>query len=84
MNDKLWGGVLLTLTTLGLLYFTLWLLVTPFLEGDVEDLEAYFPPRDLAIALTTCALVGVLAITGCSLGCMLMEQAPPQLERCKT
>ena len=62
------GKVILTLTGILFVYYTLWVIVLPFVDEEyLEIVSIYFPPLELALAIP--------AITGTSVFIVLLLRA---------
>ncbi|KAK3248339.1 hypothetical protein CYMTET_42190 [Cymbomonas tetramitiformis] len=57
MEDKLLGFLLLSASSTAFVYYTLWVIVTPFVEEE-HYLQTWFPDRYYAIAIP--AYLGLL------------------------
>lgn len=55
-------------------YYTLWVVVTPFVDGE-HPLHQYFPDRKWAIMIPTVLFVLVLAVSGTFVGNVMMQSA---------
>ena len=65
MTDKCMGSALAMVATMSFAYFTVWILVTPFLDeedGDVGKLRNIFPARHYAITAVTAGFAIFLII----------------------
>ena len=72
-SDAAFGRTLVSLATAGFVYFTLWLLITPFQEADF--LAFLFPSRYLALSIPALFLVTIIAIGGVFSGIVMMRGA---------
>ena len=73
-QTKATGGALLLLAAVVFVYYSLWVLVTPFVDAD-HPLQAYFPDRALAILLPTLAFILVTTAAGLFVGVVMMKSA---------
>ncbi len=56
MADRVLGVALLVASTLGFVYYSVWVLALPFVDAE-QPLHALFPPRHWAVALPAYAIV---------------------------
>jgi hypothetical protein len=56
MADRALGAALLVASTLGFVYYSVWVLALPFVDAE-QPLHALFPPRHWAVALPAYAIV---------------------------
>ena len=75
--DKLLGGLLMTASVAIFAYYTLWVLVTPFIDRTYF-LQAYFPDRAFAIMIPVVLLVLVLTATGAFLALVMIKSRKPK------
>jgi dolichyl-phosphate mannosyltransferase polypeptide 2 regulatory subunit len=59
--DRLVGGSMLLFSTALFIYYTFWVLLTPFIDAD-HFVQRYFPARHYAILIP--AIAGVVAVSG--------------------
>ena len=74
LTDKVFGGSLLLLALVLTSYWTLWVLVTPFMDAE-HPLQAFFPDRAWALALPAFLFVGVTAVAGTMVGLVMLLAA---------
>ena len=68
---------LLTASVAIFAYYTLWVLVTPFIDRTYF-LQAYFPDRAFAIMIPVVLLVLVLTATGAFLALVMIKSRKPK------
>ena len=71
MTDKVFGGSLLSLALVLAAYYTLWVLVTPFVDA-AHPLQAWFPDRAWALALPALLFLGVTTVAGTMVGLVML------------
>ncbi|KAI7837990.1 hypothetical protein COHA_008172 [Chlorella ohadii] len=72
MEQRRLGGLVLLLTAAAWLYYSAWVLITPFIERE-QPVRLIFPPRDWALAAPVLAGVGLFGTTLLTLGCFLVS-----------
>ncbi|XP_045193277.2 dolichol phosphate-mannose biosynthesis regulatory protein-like [Mercenaria mercenaria] len=78
MTDQLFGACLLAATGLAFTYYTLLVVVMPFVDEDQDYIHALFPDRKFAVALPLLAgVIGLLAI-GCFVSVVLLKSGSKQ------
>eukprot|EP00762_Andalucia_godoyi_P007692 ANDGO_07938.mRNA.1 Dolichol phosphate-mannose biosynthesis regulatory protein len=58
--DRLLGGSMLAFATVLFVYYTFWIILTPFIDED-HFIQAYFPARHYAIVVPT--VIGVAGVS---------------------
>ncbi|GAQ90830.1 dolichyl-phosphate mannosyltransferase polypeptide 2 regulatory subunit [Klebsormidium nitens] len=72
MNDQLAGLGLLLFSISVFVYYTLWVIVLPFVDSD-HAVHSYFLPQEYAIALPVGALVLLLSFLLLFLGILMVR-----------
>ena len=72
ITDKVFGLSLLAAAAVIFIYYTLWVVVTPFVDAD-HPLQQYFPERQWAIILPTGAFICVVAAAGTFIGLVMIK-----------
>ena len=76
MSDRLIGIGLMITTVLAYLYYTFWLLITPFIDAD-QPVHKWFPHRQYALTVPLVLFVLMLTVVGSFLGIvMILSKAP--------
>ncbi|KAL4219646.1 Dolichol phosphate-mannose biosynthesis regulatory protein [Mactra antiquata] len=73
MSDQLVGAGLLTCTGLAFLYYTLWVIVLPFVDDEQTLIHNMFPDRKFAIILPLLAGVIGLICIGSFVGVVILK-----------
>jgi len=76
LRDRTRGAVGMALLTVSYVYYTCWVLVTPFIDRD-HPAQTYFPPRWLGCLLPTAFGVLALGVAGVTLSLLLLHGGPP-------
>ncbi|CAD7702989.1 unnamed protein product, partial [Ostreobium quekettii] len=76
MEDSARGKALLAVGTAAFTYYTIWLLLTPFVE-DQHFLRRVFPPRRYAVVVPVVCGVALLCVTLVHLGAVIVGAALP-------
>jgi len=71
-SDKAVGFVLLSVSTFIFIYYSIWILLLPFLE-EGNPVFNYFLPKEYAIAIPATLLVGGIVIIGTFIGIILLK-----------
>ncbi|TFJ81795.1 hypothetical protein NSK_007042 [Nannochloropsis salina CCMP1776] len=71
-EDQLVGAFLLFVAVVVFVYYTLWVLVVPFIDADV-GLHTFFPPRYYAIAIPAILLVLFVGLVGLFIGLTMLK-----------
>ncbi|KFM25581.1 hypothetical protein F751_0608 [Auxenochlorella protothecoides] len=78
MGQRLLSWSLLLLLLAGYAYYTVWILLTPFVDKD-QPVFAYFPSAHYATALPLYAILVLLACSLLAVGYIICSE---QLKRC--
>ncbi|KAF7551506.1 hypothetical protein G7046_g7704 [Stylonectria norvegica] len=72
MFDKLVGLAMLVAASVVFLYYTIWTLIMPFVDGD-HPLQNVFPPRVWAIRIPVILVLLASAVVGSFLGMVMIR-----------
>lgn len=72
LTDKALGQCLLVGTIGSLLYYVVWVIISPFIDAT-HALQSYFPERKYAILVPTVAFVSILSIVGAFVGLVMVK-----------
>ncbi|KAF0980805.1 hypothetical protein FDP41_013288 [Naegleria fowleri] len=69
------GFISLMVVSFGFIYYSVWLLITPFIDKDKQWVLKFFPPREYAIIFM--AVIGLTMLLGLSsiLGCLMIKRS---------
>ncbi|GAB5031993.1 dolichol phosphate-mannose biosynthesis regulatory protein [Nannochloropsis oceanica] len=81
-SDQLAGAFLLAVAVIVFVYYTLWVIVLPFIDPDV-GLHAFFPPRFYAIAIPTVLLVVFVGLVTLFIGLTMLRAASAEKRKKK-
>ena len=73
MNDKLLGAVGFVASLVIYIYYTAWVIVTPFVDPKITWFHALFPDRWWAFAIPTALLVLGLTVIATFIGLVSMK-----------
>lgn len=73
MNDKLLGAVGFVASLVIYIYYTAWVIVTPFVDPKITWFHALFPARWWAFAIPTLLLVLGLTVIATFIGVVSMK-----------
>mmetsp|Transcript_25884 Transcript_25884/g.24709 ORF Transcript_25884/g.24709 Transcript_25884/m.24709 type:complete len:82 (-) Transcript_25884:296-541(-) len=73
ISDKILGFALVATAGLIFVYYTVWVLVLPFVEEPV--ILNLFPPRIYAIAIPASVLVLTISVVGAFIGVVLIKES---------
>lgn len=74
LSDKVVGSILLFLSVVIFVYYSIWVLVLPFVEKD-HPVFAYFLPKEYAVAIPASLLFFVVLFVGIFIGIVLIKEA---------
>ena len=72
LQDRIFGGALLVFALALFAYYTLWVIVTPFVAAD-HPVQALFPDRALALLIPAYLFVLVLTVAGTFIGFVMLR-----------
>ncbi|KAF3082893.1 hypothetical protein TWF569_004386 [Orbilia oligospora] len=74
MLDKIAGLAMLLIASTVFLYYTVWTLLTPFVDED-HPIQSLFPPRVWAIRIPVILLLIISAVVGSFLSVVMINSA---------
>ncbi|CEM16437.1 unnamed protein product [Vitrella brassicaformis CCMP3155] len=79
---KVVGAALLVLSGAIFVYYTLWTIITPFLESD-NPIQRLFPPREYAIILPVFAGVTLMGLVAMLYGYLMIKESFRKRDKAK-
>ncbi|KAG2393014.1 hypothetical protein C9374_009591 [Naegleria lovaniensis] len=69
------GFISICVVAFGFIYYSVWLLITPFIDKDKRWFLQFFPPREYAIIFM--AVIGLTMLLGLTsiLGCLMIKRS---------
>ncbi len=74
LPDKIIGFILVTASVTIFLYYSVWVLVLPFLEPTASIIQL-FPRKEYAILIPSTALVFILVVVGVFVGAVIVKES---------
>eukprot|EP01038_Epipyxis_sp_PR26KG_P015133 gene15133-20372_t len=74
LSDKILGFLLLSVSLVIFTYYSIWVLILPFIEKD-HPIFKYFLPKEFAISIPATILVIVMVAVGLFVGSVLRNEA---------
>ncbi|KDO26995.1 hypothetical protein SPRG_07708 [Saprolegnia parasitica CBS 223.65] len=71
-SDQTVGAILLAISVSTFAYYTLWVIITPFVDKD-HVVQGFFPDRHYAIAIPAILLVIFLTICSTFIGLVMIK-----------
>ena len=68
--DRALGLTLLLFSAALLVYYTLWLIISPLIDEGHSSIHSLFPPREIGIVIPTLLQVAVVTFATAFIGCL--------------
>lgn len=79
-SDQLLGASLFSLSITVFVYYTLWVIVLPFVDTS-HPVQVYFLPRKYAIAIPTVLVIILITLVATFVGLTLVKSARKQKQK---
>ncbi|MES1910744.1 MAG: hypothetical protein MHM6MM_003279 [Cercozoa sp. M6MM] len=71
-KDRQLGALLLSITLLGMAYYTFWVLILPFVDDD-HFVQTFFPPVEWALRLPLAIFCAMLSFCVAFVGALMLR-----------